>query len=40
MLQTKHDLLACPNHQEAIVNRYHTGLGLQQKLTASLDTIQ
>jgi len=33
-------ILACPEHQEAIVDRFHTGLDLQQQLTASLDTLQ
>jgi hypothetical protein len=33
-------VLACPEHQGEIVDRFHTGLATQQKLTASLDTPQ
>ena len=33
-------VLACPEHQTEIVERFHTGLEIQQKLTASPDTLQ
>lgn len=31
-------VLACPEHQVELVDRFHTGLDTQQQLTASLDT--
>lgn len=33
-------VLACPEHQEEIIERFRTGLETQQKLTASTDTLQ
>ena len=33
-------VLACPDHQAGIVERFRTGLETQQTLTASTDTLQ
>jgi hypothetical protein len=33
-------VLACPQHQAEIVDRFRTGLETQQQLTAPLDTLQ
>ncbi len=33
-------VLACPEHQVDTIERFQTGLELQQKLTTSLDTLQ
>lgn len=32
-------ILACPQHQSEIIERYHSGRQTQQQLTASLDTV-
>lgn len=31
-------ILACPEHQSELINRFHTGLDTQHQLTAQLDT--
>jgi len=32
-------VLACPNHQSEIINRFHTGLDTQHQLTAQFETF-